>query len=135
MAQAGVPIEESLFTLDGMVVRFEALKASEVNSLTIPELVEMAKDGKQITVAVKLDFVPAVEHFAHQKKAQTFLSGELTAQAGNQIYACHRCFACFPSDRAETDKMAAVQVANSRLSIIYADFDRAHIVCNKLFFN
>ena len=95
----------------------------------------MALDGKQISVAVKLDFVSAVEHFANQKRAQTYLSGELTANIGGRPYAGHRCFACFASDRADTEKSAAVQVANSRLKLIYGDFDSNHIDCNKVYFN
>ena len=134
LKKAGIAIDEPLFTLDGMVVRFDALKQSEVNFLTVAELVDMAAGGPGFTVSVALELVPAVEHFAHQKKAHTFLSGEMAAQIAKRRYICHRCFACFPSDAAKAERALAVQVANERLSLVYDEFDRVKIACNKIYF-
>jgi hypothetical protein len=78
--------------------------------------------------------MPAVEHFANQKNAQTYLSGEFVAQQADNTYRSHRCFACYATDNAEQEKPRAVIVANARLAEIYKAFDKAGAVCqNKLF--
>jgi len=130
----GISISQTLFTLDDMVVKFEQLKETDQPALTIPELVAMAQAGQQITVALSLDYLPAVEHFANQKNAQTFLSGELTARAGETTYRCHRCFSCFATDRPDEEKPLAVKVANSRLELMFKAFDRVGIAHQKKYF-
>lgn len=133
---AGITTTDQLFTLDDMVVRFERLKASGPSVLTIPELVGMAQAGQKLSVTLELAFLPAVEHFAHQKKAQTFLSGDITARVEAKNYRCHRCFACFPTEAAFGEaRRRAVSVANARLEVMFREFDRVGIRYQRQFFN
>jgi hypothetical protein len=131
---AGVEMDEILFTLDAMVVKFDQLEASDQPSLTIPELVGMARAGKKISADLVLDYMPAVEHFAHQHKAQTFLSGEFTARVADKTYKAQRCFACFPTDRSAEEKPMAIKVANARLALIFQEFERVGITHRPNFF-
>jgi hypothetical protein len=132
---AGIDIRQDLFTLDAMVVKFEQLKETDELALTIPELVGLAQAGKKMTVEIALHSLPAVEHFANQKRAQTFLSGEITALAGEKTYRCHRCFACFSTDQSGEERSRAVNVANARLKLMFQEFQRVGISHQKRFFN
>ena len=134
LRSAGIAVEESLFTLDDMVVKFEHLKASGPEALTIPELVGLARAGKSISVDQKLAYMPAVEHFANQKKAHTFLSGEFTACVEDKTYTCQRCFACYPMERSAEEKPRAIKVANARLELVYREFHQAGIRHQQIYF-
>ncbi len=124
---AGIELDETLFTLDVMVVKFDQAEASDRAAVTIPELVDLARTGKEIAAELVLDYLPAVEHFANQQNAQTFLSGEFTARVADKIYEARRCFACFPTDRAAEEKPSAIKVANARLALIFQEFERVGI--------
>ena len=124
---AGIEMDEILFTLDAMVVKFDQLEASDQPAITIPELVGQARAGTKISVDLVLDYMPAVEHFANQQNAQTFLSGEFTARTARKTYKAHRCFACFPTDKSAEEKPMAIRVANARLASIFQEFERVGI--------
>lgn len=134
LRNAGIEMDEIIFTLDAMVVKYDQLEASDQRALTIPELVDMARAGKQISVDLILDFMPAVEHFAGQRNAQTFLSGEFTARMADKTCKAHRCFACYPTDRSSEEKPMAIKVANARLALIYQEFERVGIMHRRYFF-
>lgn len=131
---AGIEIEKELFSLDDMVVKFERLKGADEPSLTIPELVGLAQVGKKVSVDLVLEYLPAVEHFANQKNAQTFLSGEITARVGQKIYRCQRCFSCFATDQSVAEKPRAIKVANVRLEVMFNEFERVGISHQQQFF-
>lgn len=131
---AGIEIEKDLFSLDDMVVKFDRLQEADQPSMTIPELVGLAQAGKKMSVDLVLDYLPAVEHFANQKNAQTFLSGEITARAGQKIYRCQRCFSCFATDKADEEKPRAIKVANARLEVMFKEFERVGIRHQQKFF-
>ena len=131
---AGIEMDEILFTLDAMVVKFDQLEASDQPALTIDELVDLARAGKKMAVDLVLGYMPAVEHFAHQQKAQTFLSGEFTARVADKTYKAQRCFACFPTDRSAEEKPMAIKVANARLALIFQAFERVGITHRPDFF-
>jgi hypothetical protein len=131
---AGIKTDQALFTLDDMVVKFERLKATDQSAMTIPELVGLAQTGKKMTVDLVLEYLPAVEHFANQKNAQTFLSGEITARVTRQVYRCQRCFSCFATDHSVEEKPRAIKVANARLALMFKEFERVGIDCQPQFF-
>jgi hypothetical protein len=135
LQSAGIAVGDTLFRLDEMVVKFDRLHEQGEPAITIPELIGLAAAGVMPQVSVALAFLPAVEHFANKKEAQTFLSGEFTAVAGDKTYQCHRCFACFPSDAEQTEKPAAIKVANARLALIYEEFARKGILCRSHYFS
>lgn len=134
LAAAGIALDRSLFTLDDMVVKFERLKDADQPALTIPELIGLARAGEEMSVELTLEYLPAVEHFANQKNAQTFLSGEMTARVGGKTYRCHRCFSCFATGRSVEEKPRAMEVANARLALIFQEFERAGIGHRRQFF-
>lgn len=131
---AGIQTEQALFTLDAMVVKFEQLKDTDEPALTIPELVGLARAGKQMTLDLSLDYMPAVEHFAGQQNKQTYLSGEITARVGQKTYRCHRCFSCYATGQAAEEKPRAIKVANARLELMFSDFKRAGVSFKPQFF-
>jgi hypothetical protein len=135
LRSAGIQVEEHFFSLEEMVVKFENLKEDGPVPLSIPELIDLAAAGSRIAVQLDLEIVPAVEHFAHQKNAQTFLSGEFRASLDNQQYLCQRCFACYASDREDQERARAVEVANARLQLIFDQFARAGISCEQKLFS
>jgi hypothetical protein len=130
----GIDVAKSLFSLDDMVIKFEALKEEGPPQLSLPELISIAKSGKIITVHVSLELLPAVEHFSGIKNAQTFLSGVFRALAEDEIYQCHRCFACFPTEKEDEEREQAIKVANARLALVYDDFQNSGIICQPEFF-
>ncbi len=134
LKSAGIDIEETLFSLDDMVIKFDRLKETDQTALTIPELVDLARSGKKPTLEITLEEMPAVEHFAGLDQAQTFLGGEIIARIENTTYCCHRCFACYPTEKAAEEKKRAVKVANARLELVYQAFGKAGIVHQPKFF-
>jgi hypothetical protein len=122
LQSGGIDVTETLFGLEDMIVKFDILTEEGPAHLSIPELTAMAKSGKSITVDIALELIPAVEHFSHTDNARTYLSGQLTAKTVDQSYHCHRCFACFDTDRDDEEKETAMRVANSRLALIYSEF-------------
>ncbi len=134
LKKAGIKLDEQLFTLEDMVVKFETLKAQESKALTIPDLIGVAASGKKAVVEIALEFVPAVEHFANKKNAQTFLSGEFKAVIDDETYRCHRCFSCYTTGRETDERQLAIDVANNRLELIYQAFDQAFITYNRAVF-
>jgi hypothetical protein len=124
---AGIEVTETLFSLKDMIVKFETLKEEGPAHLSIPELTAMAKSGKSITVDIGLELIPAVEHFSHTDKARTYLSGEFTAKTADNVYHCHRCFACFVTGQDDEEKETAFRVANARLAMIYSEFKQTGI--------
>jgi len=128
LSSAGIPVEETLFSLDDMVVKFDRLKREEAKALTLHDLVGMARSGEKIKLSIALETLPAVEHFAQHENAQTFLSGEFAAQtAAGETYSCQRCFACYATDDMAREKPIAVKIANARLNSIYREFDQSGI--------
>ncbi len=135
LRSAGIQVEEHFFSLEEMVVKFESLKQGGPTPLTIPELIALAASGRRLAIQLALEVVPAVEHFANQENAQTFLSGEFRANLEEEEYLCQRCFACYASDNEEQERPAAVAVANARLQLIFDQFEQAGISCEKKLFS
>lgn len=134
LKSAGIETSGTLFTLDAMVIKFEQLQDSGQPALTIPELVGMARGENKISVDLMLDYLQAVEHFAHQQNAQTYLSGEFTAHAAAKTFKCHRCFACFATEKSDEEKPRAILVANARLELIFEEFSRVGILHRRQYF-
>ena len=51
---AGIELDETLFTLDVMVVKFDQAEASDRAAVTIPELVDLARTGNEIAAELVL---------------------------------------------------------------------------------
>ncbi len=135
LRQAGIDVDNRLFSLDDMVVKFEAYREEFGPPLTIDDYVKMAREGADVNVSVTLEYIPVVEHFGHQKNPQTFLQGSFDATVGEARYHTQRCLACYPTDHEAKEKPAGVRIANERLALIYNELDRAGIHHEKKYFH
>ncbi len=135
LKRAGIDPGERLFTLEDMVVKFEESHEEKTPALTIDDYIHIAEEGSRVSAKIDLEYVPAVEHFVGEKNAQTFLSGNFHFHALGNTHIAHRCFACYPTDREDTDREDMRRIANERLQSIYADFDRAGVLYERTFFS
>jgi hypothetical protein len=134
LKQGGIYLEEKLFTLDEMVVKFEDLKEKRGAILTIHDYIKLAKEGNSVSVEIALEYVPAVEHFANHKNPQTFLTVDFTIDCLESINYYERCLACYPTEEADGERKIAAEVANERLRLLYQEFDAVSITYEKHFF-
>ena len=129
----GIEVEAKLFTLDDMVVKFDKLHEEEGPLLTIDDYLHIAEEGNSMSIDVVLEIVPAVEHFATHKNAQTFLMGDFAVTTLGESHHSQRCFSCYPTEKPE-EQPTAVEVANARLKELYRQFETASILYEKRFF-
>jgi len=135
LKENGIEVENRLFSLDDMVVRFEDLHSEEDPILTIYDYIHIAEEGNDVAVEIALEQIPAVEHFVTHKNAQTFLTAKFSVQTLGRRQHCERFFACFPTHKTNGEMQQAVEVANARLTHLYLQFDQASIKYEKRFFN
>ena len=135
LEKAGVEVENKLFTLETMLTKFKEQKDQFVSTLIIDDYVNIAKEGNDISIDVSLEYLPAVENFAHHKEKRMFLAGNFTVTYMGESHICQRCLACYAINREKEEKQMALGLANNRLALIYEDFDLASIKYNKQFFN
>jgi len=117
-----------------MVLKFENLKETMPAPLAIEDLIDLYRAGKIERIGVILEYIPAVEHFAHHQNAQVFLSGEFVGETEDKRVPCHRCFSCYAAAEEAVEKPLAIRVANARLQLIYQAFGKAEIACDNLYF-
>ncbi len=130
----GVEIEQRLFTLEDMIVKFNGYKDEHGPILAIHDYINIAKEGNEVSIDVDLEFVPAVEHFSNYKNKQIFLMVDFTITCLGKTHHYERCLACYPAERELEEKEEKTQIANNRLMILYTEFDQASIKCNKNLF-
>ena len=131
---AGVPIEKKLFTLEDMIVKFNGYQEEHGPVLTIHDYMDIAREGNEVSVTVGLEYVPAVEHFAHHENQQVFLMVDFTITCFGKAHHYERCLACYPAEKEKEEKRQKTQIANDRLKILYAEFDKASIKCDTQYF-
>jgi hypothetical protein len=135
LREAGISLEERLFTLEDMIVKFEGYREQHDPTLTIDDYVYMAKEGNRISLVVEPEYVPAVEHFSNYKNAHIFLTVTFIVNVLGGMHRVERCFACYEADREKEEKGPMVQLANARLKELYSEFDQASIEYQKMFFS
>ena len=128
-------MENKLFTLETMIAKFKEQKDEFVSTLIIDDYINLAKEGNDISIEVSLEYLPAVENFARYKEKRMFMAGNFTVTYLGESHVCQRCLACYAMDREKEEKQIALGLANSRLALIYKDFDQAKIEYNKQFFD
>jgi hypothetical protein len=131
---AGIAVSEREFALDEMMVKFDGVKEDPGPLLTIYDTIRIAKEGAEVRVDVTLEYLPAVEHFADYKNAQTFLNGDFTVQSPGRSGSYQRCLACYSTNREKEEKPQALRIANQRLTLLYREFDKVSIPHSKRFF-
>jgi hypothetical protein len=134
MEQQGIAIKKKLFTLEDMTVKFEGYREEHPPTLAIHDYINIAKEGNAVSVAVDLEYVPAVEHFANYKSRQIFLMVDFAITYLGEIHHYERCLSCYPADKEKEEKQEKIQIANERLKILYEEFDQVSIRCAKIFF-
>jgi len=126
LKEAGVRVEEKLFTLEDMLVKFrEEEEEGGTGMLTVDDYVKVAREGTPMKMDIQLEDVPAVEHLEYKKNHQVFLMGDFIIDSQGKTHTCQRCFACYPADREADERPRQVRVANARLERLYQDFDQA----------
>jgi hypothetical protein len=130
----GIPVAERMFSLEDMMVKFHGAKEDAGPLLTIDDYIRIAGEGNTVRVAITLEYLPAVEHFANYQNAQTFLNGDFEVQALAKTGAYQRCLACYATEREGEERPQAVRIANQRLTLLYRDFDKVSIQYDKAFF-
>jgi hypothetical protein len=134
LRKAGIEVEDRLFTLEDMMVKFDGYQEEHDPTLTIDDYVHMAQEGTAVSVDIALEYVPAVEHFANYKNSQTFLTIDFVVHSLGKKHNFQRCFACYQTDQEEEERGTQVGVANERLKELYKEFDAASIKYEKRFF-
>ncbi|WP_022665609.1 hypothetical protein [Desulfospira joergensenii] len=138
LALAGINLEESFFSLEEMLVKYDELDLGKDpvtgGMLTIHDYIHIAEEGNKVRVEVSLETIPAVEHFAHQKNEQSFLMADFSIITLGRKSRFQRCLSCFPTALEDREKPLAVHTANERLALLYEDFDRADIGYTRNFF-
>ena len=133
LEEGGIEIEKRLFTLEDMMVKYEDVHEEYGTVMAIDDYINLAREGNEVYIEVSLEYVPAVEHFASHKNAQIFLMVDFAVTSLGKTSNIERCLACYPEEREE-EKQEKVDMANDRLKLLYEDFERASIICEKSFF-
>ena len=134
LKKVGIEVQERLFTLEDMLVKFDGYQEEHDPTLTIDDYIHMAEEGTEVSADITLEYVPAVEHFVNYENSQTFLNIDFVVESLGKKHNFQRCFACYQTDREEEEKGLQVEVANARLRELYKEFDAASVKYEKRFF-
>jgi hypothetical protein len=134
LREVGIEIEEKLFSLDEMLVKYDDIQEHTEQLLTIHDYINIAKEGNPVSLEAHLETVPAVEHFVNEKNKQIFLIGYFTVDTLSRTGTYQCCLSCYPTQAEDEEKPLAVVVANQRLTDLYHEFDQVGIEYKKLFF-
>lgn len=135
LKQGGVEVEERLFRLEDMIVKYEDLREEQGHLLAIHDYINIAKEGNEVSIDVLLEYVDAVEHFANEKNPQTFLNGDFRITTLGHSGDYQRCLGCYSTEREDEEKENAVKVANTRLKLLYDEFENASIKFSRNYFS
>jgi len=133
LEDGGIPIEKRLFTLPDMLVKFDNVCQVYGSVMAIHDYINLAREGNDVSVEIKLEYVPAVEHFASHKNAQIFLMAEFGITCLGKTSHIERCLACYPEKREE-EQSEMMEIANQRLKLLYEEFERASVKYEQRFF-
>ena len=135
LAKAGLEMEERLFTLEGMLVKFGGYKEEYGPPPTTQELINMAAQSQKAKLEINLEFVPAVENFASHKEKRVYLVADFIMDYDGQTSRYERCLACYQQDREQVEKQQMLEIANERLKLLYKEFEQASIEHKQLYFH
>lgn len=135
LEKTGIQMEKRLFRLQDMIVKYDEIEEEYGNVMTIHDYLTLAGEGNDVAVAVRLEYVPAVEHFAHTRNAQTFMMAYFTVECLGRTSRIERCLACYPEEREAQERPQKIRIANERLKLLYSDFNQAGITCKACFFS
>jgi len=133
LENGGIPIEKRLFSLPDMLLKFENAHQMYGSVMAIHDYINLAREGNEVSVEIKLEYVPAVEHFAGHKNAQIFLITDFEITCLGKTSHIERCLACYPEKREE-EKSEKMGIANQRLKLLYEEFERASVKYGERFY-
>ena len=116
-----------------MLLKFDSAHQAYGSVMAIHDYLNLAREGNDVAVQIKLEYVPAVEHFAGHKNAQIFLMADFEITCLGNTCHIERCLACYP-ERRETEKSKKMDIAYQRLTLLYEEFDRASVKYEQCFF-
>ncbi|MBC2709525.1 MAG: hypothetical protein HGJ94_00490 [Desulfosarcina sp.] len=134
LEDCGIPIEKQLFTLQDMMVKFDNTHQEYGSVMAIHDYLNLAREGNDVSVEIKLEYVPAVEHFAGHKNAQIFLMASFGITCLGKTSHIERCLACYPEEKEKEEKSEKMEIANERLKLLYEEFERASVKYGQRFF-
>jgi len=134
LENAGIKVENKLFTLEKMLAQFEEKRDEFVSTLIINDYINIARGGEDVSIDVALEYLPAVENFANYKEKRVFFSANFNVTHLGKTHVCQRCFSCYAMDREKEERETAKKLANDRVAGIYKEFDQANIKYNKVLF-
>ncbi len=134
LQEGGVAIEEQLFTLEDMMVKYEDVHEAYGAVMAIHDYINLAREGNDVFVKLSLEYVAAVEHFANYKNAQIFLMVDFAITSLGKTSNIERCLGCYAQEREKEEKPEMVDIANERLRLLYEEFDQAPVEYEPVFF-
>ena len=117
-----------------MTVKFDGYEEAHSPLLAIHDYINIAGEGADVKVAIDLEFVPAVEHFANDENQAIFLMVAFTVTCLGKTCDYERCLACYPLAEEGESRQPQISIANERLKTLCGEFDRVAIDHNKQFF-
>jgi hypothetical protein len=134
LKEVGVDVDAKLFSLDDMVVRFQDFREEQGPTLTLEDYIHIAREGSDVSMAVSVEYLPAVENFGNHKERRTFLLADFEVTTLGTIHQLQRCLTCYATDQEADEKIRQLRIANDRLSTLFKEFDQAGIKFEKRFF-
>jgi len=134
LEDCAIPIDKRLFTLQDMMVKFDDAHQAYGSVMAIDDYINLAREGNDVSAEIKLEYVPAVEHFAGHKNAQIFLMADFGITCFDNISHIERCLACYPKEKEKEEKTEKIKIANERLKLLYEQFERASVKYSRSFF-
>jgi hypothetical protein len=134
LTDAGVHLEQRLFTLEDMVVKFDEITEEHGPLLAIHDYIDIAKEGTAVKIDIDLEFVLGVEHFANYENQQVFLMVNFSIATPDKTHRYERCLACYEAEKERQEKLPGMDIANERLRLLYEEFDQAGVKYERQFF-
>jgi hypothetical protein len=135
LKEAGIEMEERLFTLEEMLVQFRGSAEEHGPTLTMDDYIHLAEEGNEVSMAVVPESVPGVEHFANYRNAQTFLMARFEVSCLGGRHLLQQCLACYPTEKEKEERSRMIGVANARLDGIYKEFNGVSIRYERAYFS
>ena len=134
LKKAGIDMEQRLFTLEDMTVKFDGYQKEHGPILAIHDYINIAKEGNDVSVKVDLEYVPGVEHFVGYDNPMIFMMVDFTITCLGKTHHYERCLACYQEDRENEEKAHRISISNERLNLLYDEFDQASITYERRLF-
>ena len=134
LEQAGINPDRKLFTLEGMLSKFEEKRDQFVSTLILDDYIHLAREGNDISIHIDLENFAAVENFENYKEKRLFFEANFAVTHLEEKHICQKCLSCCALEDKELEIRKARDLANRRAAIIYEEFDKAKIRYNRAFF-